>query len=254
MVKASGGKRKCLPPPTLESGPQSRNLPDEVEKELLEGLLHPHTKVTDEDKKMYMSLLRPELPVEPPAPVLQKKPKRQRIVQIRTVPDFLRDPVLDHRPKPEPTYLKNRREQNDPNPWEKTSGFTQKELRQRNLHLRWALAALSRYNRRHGTNYKLVEVINCNGFLLPVYKIWVHCAFKAATETSNVPELFFAEFYQYELQKDHFQSVTRITSRIKTTCDDCRYCEGKGIPHPVNKFTEGQKYYEGPILRTRRLT
>ncbi|VFQ69891.1 unnamed protein product [Cuscuta campestris] len=52
MVKASGGKRKCLPPPTLESGPQSRNLPGEVEKELLEGLLHPHTKVTDEDKKI----------------------------------------------------------------------------------------------------------------------------------------------------------------------------------------------------------
>ncbi|VFQ69896.1 unnamed protein product [Cuscuta campestris] len=25
MVKASGGKRKCLPPPTLESGPQSRH-------------------------------------------------------------------------------------------------------------------------------------------------------------------------------------------------------------------------------------
>ncbi|RAL42953.1 hypothetical protein DM860_009735 [Cuscuta australis] len=51
MVKVSGAKRKCIPP-TLESGPETRNLSDEEEKELLEGLLHPQTKVTDEDKKM----------------------------------------------------------------------------------------------------------------------------------------------------------------------------------------------------------
>ncbi|VFQ69897.1 unnamed protein product [Cuscuta campestris] len=249
MVNVSGAKRKCMPP-TLESGPRSRNLSDEEEKELLEGLLHPLTKVTDEDKKMYMSLLRPKVQEKPP--VLQKKPKHNCGVQIHTFPNLVYMPVLDQGPTAEPTYLKNRREQNDPNPWEKTSGLTQKELQRRNLHLRWALAPLARFNRRHSTHYKLVEVINCNAFLLPGCKTWIHCAFKAATETSSVPELFFAEFYQYELQKYHFLSVTRITNRIKTTCDDCRYCKGKGIPHTVNKFIEGQIHYEGPILRRRR--
>ncbi|VFQ69898.1 unnamed protein product [Cuscuta campestris] len=141
---------------------------------------------------MYMSLLRPEPFHEKPEKKKKKKKSGFRIVSQPT--------GFGHWPGGH----------NDPEPVEEKTGtnkFTQEELR-RNLNLRWALAPLANYNRRHATNYKLVEAINCNGFLLPAYNIWAHCAFKAATETSSVPELFFAEFYQYELHKYHFQSVT----------------------------------------------
>ncbi|KAL6533333.1 hypothetical protein OROMI_027445 [Orobanche minor] len=95
--------------------------------------------------------------------------------------------------------------------------------------------ALEHYNKKHHTNYELVEALRSNGILHG--GIWFHCNFKAKDKSvSELPiKLFFAEL----------KVVKALPSKFEVTA--CRILDvichrGGTLVHPPNGFKEGLYY------------
>lgn len=116
-----------------------------------------------------------------------------------------------------------------------------------------ALTALAYYNKKHRTNYKLVDALGSNCYY--GNGMWIHCNFTAKLDTPSEgnedaicsPKLFFAELCT---SSPFSWTVTacRIIDGIKTRVD-CGICET--IIHPTRGFRNGLYEYQPRKLRPR---
>ncbi|RAL51179.1 hypothetical protein DM860_005535 [Cuscuta australis] len=118
------------------------------------------------------------------------------------------------------------------------------------LRLPYPLLALDYYNKKHHTNYKLVDA-------LPFYSLiegsfMIHLNFIARQEGDVANKLFFAES---EMNRKGVRVVTvcRILHGCKTTagCHVCKGRWGKRVIHPTSGFRYGRYPFGYRTLRNR---
>ncbi|XP_074287257.1 uncharacterized protein LOC141612394 [Silene latifolia] len=119
--------------------------------------------------------------------------------------------------------------------------------------VRTANAALVYYNRKHSTDYQLVNAVGSNGRLRS--GIWYHCNFKAKREKDHKSsaKLFFAEMKVTGVKcgvTNYLVTACRVLDESKTTTG-CEMC-GNWISHPTRGFREGLYQFQPRSLRPRR--